>query len=394
MPQHGRGPYLYLRPARFDDKGRCTHPATWIIREGRRDRSTGCGKGDRAGAEIALDTYLGEKRLAATRQGSRDPSQIPIADVLALYLRDIAPKHARPHETAGRVEHLLAFFGADHLSDLNGNRCRQYARQRGAGIARRELEELRAAINHHRREGLCAEVVGVVLPPKGPARERWLTRSEAARLIWSAWRYREVQKGQLTDRASRQHVARFILVALYTGTRAGAVCGAAMRPTKGRGWIDLNRGVFYRRATEAKVTRKRQPPVPLPDRLLAHLRRWDRVGLAFPVEWNRGPVRNIAKAFRATARDAGLPDVTPHTLRHTTATWLMQDGVDLWEAAGYLGMSVEVLSNTYGHHHPRHLENARRAFSRHNSRHNNAGEEREQTRTNVRKIADYSRTAN
>ena len=31
----------------------------------------------------------------------------------------------------------------------------------------------------------------------------------------------------------------------------------------------------------------------------------------------------------------------PHVLRHTAATWLMQARVDVFEAAGYLGMTVE-----------------------------------------------------
>jgi hypothetical protein len=30
----------------------------------------------------------------------------------------------------------------------------------------------------------------------------------------------------------------------------------------------------------------------------------------------------------------------------------MQRGVDLWEAAGFLGMTVQILESTYGHHHP------------------------------------------
>ena len=97
--------------------------------------------------------------------------------------------------------------------------------------AREDLVVLRAAINHHREEGHCDKIVSVVLPEKAVNRERWCTRSEIARLIWSAWRYREVQKGQATDRRSRQHVARFILVAVYTGTRVGAVCAAALEPT-------------------------------------------------------------------------------------------------------------------------------------------------------------------
>jgi integrase len=61
----------------------------------------------------------------------------------------------------------------------------------------------------------------------------------------------------------------------------------------------------------------------------------------------------FAGTFRNVVRDAGLgEDVTPHTLRHTAATWLMQGGTDLWIAAGFLGMSVETLERTYGHHHP------------------------------------------
>src|SRR5580698_7718395 len=112
-------------------------------------------------------------------------------------------------------------------------------------------------------------------------RERWLTRSEAAALLWAAWRYREVQKGKPTGRRSRQHIARFILLALYTGTRASAVCGAALQPTVGRGWIDVERGLFYRRAEGERETRKRKPPVPLPPELHGHLRRWKARGQRF-----------------------------------------------------------------------------------------------------------------
>jgi integrase len=53
---------------------------------------------------------------------------------------------------------------------------------------------------------------------------------------------------------------------------------------------------------------------------------------------------------------------TPHTLRHTAATWLMQRGVPIWEAAGFLGMSPEVLQQTYGHHHPDYLHGAAAAI--------------------------------
>jgi integrase len=368
MPGQRKGPRLYLRRARRNRRGQVTHPAVYLIRDGGYQRGTGCLADDLRGAERRLAEYIASKHERAARQGGqRDPEQIPVADVLTIYLRDIAPNHARPKETKGRIKALEKFFGDRMLSYISGETCRAYAKQRSTdAAARRELEDLRAAINHHRCEGLCNKVVEVVLPPERPRRERWLTRKEAARLIGSAWRYREVQKGQPTDRRSRRHVARFILVALYTGTRASAVCGASLERTVGRGWVDLERGVFYRRPAGHRETKKRQPPVPLPDHLLAHLRRWKRLGQRFAVEWNGNPVQSVDKAFANVVADAGLgDDVTPHVLRHTAATWLMQAGTDIWEAAGFLGMTVEMLSARYGHHHPDHLAGAKRAFTRH-----------------------------
>jgi hypothetical protein len=226
MSRRSRGPRLWLRRAQYDRAGRLTHAAVWLIKDGQYRKSTGCGADDRRGAEAALAAYISNKHLAEAQAGVRPPAYIPVADVLALYGRDVAPKHSRPRETAQRIAALLGYFGDKVLSDLNGTICRAYVDRRGSiAAARRELEDLRAAINHHRREGLCSAIVEVVLPEPSPARGRWLTREEAARLLWSAWRYREVQKGKPTGRRSRQHIARFILLALYTGTRAGAVCG-------------------------------------------------------------------------------------------------------------------------------------------------------------------------
>jgi len=60
-------------------------------------------------------------------------------------------------------------------------------------------------------------------------------------------------------------------------------------------------------------------------------------------------VRN-AEIHWGYLEDAGLgDDVLRHSLHHTAATWLMQAGVDMWEAAGWLGMTVEQLEANYGH---------------------------------------------
>jgi integrase len=214
---------------------------------------------------------------------------------------------------------------------------------------------LAAALAHARREEIITIQPIIELSDKAPPRERWLTRSEAARLVWAAWRYREVQKGHATGRRSRQHVARFILVALYTGTRSAAVCEAALGPAIGRGYVDLEHGVFYRRAPGTAETNKRRPPVGLPDRLLAHMRRWKKRGISLSavIEWNGKPVHDVDKAFRHAVADAGLGGkVTPHTLRHTAITWAMQRGVKAYDAADFFGVSQELIERVYGHHSP------------------------------------------
>jgi integrase len=61
------------------------------------------------------------------------------------------------------------------------------------------------------------------------------------------------------------------------------------------------------------------------------------------------PITKLRRSWKTIS--GGAAD-GPHVLRHTAATWLMQARVDPFEAAGYLGMSVEVLLEVYGHHHP------------------------------------------
>jgi integrase len=367
MSRRSLGARLSLEPARVKSNG-VAQRAVWVIRDGRRKISTGfspetCRSAGDPRLQQALANYIAGARKAS-RESRRHPSAVFVADVISIYLQDVACNAARPREVGQRAKKLLAWWGNKTLADVNGKACRDYVEHRANKSARRELEDLRAAINHHRREGLCSEVVEVVLPPRSPSRERWLTRSEAATLIWAAYRYREIQKGVPTDRRSRRHVARFILIGIYTGTRAGAICAAAMQPTLGRPWIDLERGVFYRRAVGGQETKKRQPPIKLPGRLLAHLRRWKRLRLChrFAIEWNGDPAKGIEKAFARACADAKLIGVTPHTLRHTAASWGMQNGADHGALADYLGMTVEMLRRVYGHHDPDYLADARDAI--------------------------------
>ncbi|MEO9230948.1 MAG: hypothetical protein ABI216_18660 [Devosia sp.] len=160
----------------------------------------------------ALADHLAAKYTPDLQKG-RAAARVSIAEVLQLYQEEVVPGHARPEKTDQRLLQLAAFWGDKTLADVSGRSCRAYvdwrcrqpwksakpkktgkvARMVTPAGARRELEDLRAAISHHRREGHCREVVEVTLPSRSPAADRWLTRDEAARLLWICWTHREMQ---------------------------------------------------------------------------------------------------------------------------------------------------------------------------------------------------------
>jgi integrase len=403
MPRPRKPARLWLRPASAE------RAAAWIILDGSRQLGTGCGADARGEAERRLADYLASKHdpLALPRQ--RPAAQTLIADVLSIYLDEVAPRQAPAKAVARRVARLLDWWGERTLADITATTCAQYAARevevvtrsgrtvvrKGRGGARRDLEDLRAAVNHHAKRELHTGLVLVDLPSKGQARQRFLTRSEVARLVWTCWRADDTPDWHHECRALRaqgmtfkalaahfgrsegsianalqpdrqrplRHLARFILTAVYTASRSGAVLSASVHAAAGRSYLDLDAGIFYRLADGAAETSKRQPPVPIPPRLMPHLRRWRDRGViaSYVVEWHAMPVRSVKVAWSRAVREAGLAGrVTPHTLRHTACTWLMHQGVPTSLAAAYAGMSEQVFKQTYEHHHPDFMGEAAR----------------------------------
>jgi len=67
----------------------------------------------------------------------------------------------------------------------------------------------------------------------------------------------------------------------------------------------------------AAETKKRQPPVPLPPRLLAHLRRWERQDAHWIVEVQGQHVGHVRRAWSTALATSRVNHRTRHELRRT-----------------------------------------------------------------------------
>lgn len=339
MPMPSKGARLMLRK-------RPGRPPVWcIVDTGQPERSTGTG--DRGQAEIALADYIARKNRAT---GPATPDAMTVADALSIYAEEHAPTVAAPERLGYAIQALLPFWGALPVSAVKGATCRRYADQRATrfgkpaspGTIRRELNCLGAALAYCAGEGYLVTAPTVTMPEKPETTQRALTRAEAAKLIRAA-----LARGQ-------RHIARFILIGLYTGTRKDAILNLRLSgPSMVGGWFDLDAGLLYRKGEGERSTKKRRPPARLPRQLKAHARRWRRMGLTWAVEWRGARIADIKTAWAKVAADADLGwHPTPHTLKHTAITWAIQGGASIADAAGFFGTSADTIERTYWHFSP------------------------------------------
>jgi integrase len=321
MPRRRLPPRLYL------DKTR----QQWSVRDGQNFIRTGCSASETAKAERVLGEYIARKYAP-----SPSPSP-PIADVLLAYLRDKVPD-MKSRSAKYNISNLARFWSDKTLADVTTANCKAYAKTKTQSAARADLEKLATAIRYWNSEyGPLDKVPAVWKPARPEAREKWLTRKQAARFLWEA--------------RHTEHLKRFIMIGLHTGTRSGAIRNLEWS------WLNLDRGTMRRRAPGVGETKnKRTPTIRIPRQLLHFLRRWKRADAGRTkhlVHYDGQPIRrDIYRAWNTAKKRAQLPWLHPHVLRHTAATWRAQRGVSPWQAAGFLGMTLKVFESTYGHHSP------------------------------------------
>lgn len=294
------------------------------------------GHSQRASTRTA-DREQAEAVLAAFRlvKSEKPLNELTIPQVLDWYWENHGKTRFRPDNIELAFKYLKPFFGATLALDLTLDMQEEFVETRrtnGAGdeSIRRDLDVLSAALHRAVKYKKLAHCPPIHRLTAAPARERWLSRSEVARMLRAM-------------RGKRQaHVLLFTRIGLYTGARTGAILDLT--------WdrVNFDTGLIDFRKPGRTPTKKRRVIIPMTRklrRMMAHAKKHART--AHVISWAGEPVERVAKAVIANAKKGGVTDFSPHVLRHTFATWAVRNDVSIYKVGKALGQTVASTTERY-----------------------------------------------
>lgn len=301
-----------------------------------------------------------------------------LAEYLESWLQDTLPGTVKPstERSYGAIvhQHLIPELGRVQLRKLTPAHVRRllrtkstqprrdtkYPDKRGEPLSPRMVQYihavLRRALEQARRDELVARnVAALVTPPRLPRYEwRYLMPEEARKLL---------------DAVRDDRLYAVYAVAVAVGLRRGEVLGLRWQD------VDLNEGTLHVRRSLQRLngtlilaetkTDKSYRRVPLPRVCIASLKEhrerqqkeraeaevWlDEWDLVFTTKHGT-PIepRNLLRHFQNLCEKLGLPRLRFHDLRHTCASLLLAQGVDLPIVKETLGHAAIQTTMLYTH---------------------------------------------
>lgn len=235
--------------------------------------------------------------------------------------------------------HLLPRFGNMHLDEITRLDIQKvHIDRRASGAAPGSANRLLILMRYVFNLAIKWEVPGVKANPskdiplmeENNKLERYLTQDEAHRLYDAVC-------------GSENPMLRFIMpMLLMTGARKKEVLNARWED------FDLERRLW--RVPISKTGKARH--VPLSNgvlKLLANLPRAGRCPYLFPNPATGKPYVSAFCAWNTARKNAGLPKVRMHDLRHSFASFLINGGRSLYEVQRILGHTQSKTTQRYAH---------------------------------------------
>lgn len=295
----------------------------------------------------------------ARADARRDRLDLPEARKTPLGFREAAARYIdRLEQEGGKnikakrrqiAQHLTPFFADRPISHVSSSEVERFKKERRSERAapatiNRELAVLSHLLSRALEWGwIKAAPAKIRRFQEANARIVYLTKEQCAALE------------QAAAQDQNENVHAFVMIGLRTGMRHSEIL--AIRHEN----IDLDRKAIW--IPQAKAGAREQP---VTEDLIDYLRERLKM-LPSGSPWlftspgsKTGHVHTIRKAFRRSVKRAGLDPavITPHVLRHTVVTHLVQAGVDLPTVQRVSGHKTLAMVARYAHQNGEHIRAA------------------------------------
>lgn len=290
-----------------------------------------------------MSKRVAEKRASKIENDIVEGSFFETAKLKKITFDEMAKKYLLAHEKqrdARTVKYLKALFAGYKLSQITSSVVADYMAKRLKKVklatVYQELALLRRMFNVAIREWewLRDNPVSRLSFSVGNknARDRWLSDDEEKSLMQAAtnpWWFRN-----------------FVIVALHTGMRKGEILNLKWKD------VDFKRRILT--VVKSKNGEKRSIPMSMTlFETLGSIKVRDISGRVFPLSgWS------VRKAFDKAVEKAQIENFRLHDCRHTFATRLVQNGVDLYKVKELLGHKTLAMTMRYAHHYPESLRSS------------------------------------
>lgn len=356
-----------------------THPSKTFLREWATDLEAAIDSGKfvdpRGGQMLVRDYYTTWSQTRGVTKTTKDKHDShwrnhvepafgghPLATLTRMELRRWV--HVMTTETCKRC---LAVPGNHADGTLKDHKTAAKRKCRGGGepgglgawTVQGAVSMLSAMLATAVEDGLLAAnpAAGLKLPVVHPKPVFFWTKPQAATLVEYLTDIRATSSALMVD------------LDMHTGLRWGEIAGLKAR------YVDVQMGVIHVVGVQTRdgwrdypKSRMSRRTVPIPRYLLAtledHLAGLAPDDIVFPAPeggaWDDTNFRR--RVWNPAIVAAGVPRGTPHDMRHTAASWLVQAGVDLYRVQALLGHESFRTTQRYAHLAPGHYDAIHQAW--------------------------------
>ncbi len=264
---------------------------------------------------------------------------------LAEYWRDkYYPHSIRSKRSSGSDlsiyrNHLMPKFGTSHLDEINQQSVLDYyhellAKEYAKATCNRVLVLLRNMYNMAKKWKIAGAeinpVADIKLVDPNNAKERFLTSDEAKRL------HVELEK------SGNPQLKNIVSLLLLLGCRFRELLDSRWHE------FDLERRSW--RIPMSKSGKARHVPLSQAAlSVLSQLPRWEGCQYVVPNPDTLKPYTSVFRTWNTARKNAGLPEVRIHDLRHSAASYMINAGRSIYEVAKVLGHAQLKTTSRYAH---------------------------------------------